>query len=390
MYPHQTERLINALERGHLEALVATSPANLAYVAGFPALAGPGGAGRGAAVFTRGGTALVLPAMAGPAAVIDGVEVDHVVCFGDFAAEIAEGPGVSLRQLRSLLDQRADGWLAALAIAFERLGVRAGTIGVDADGLAPPAWERASERLSSFKIVNGTEHLAFARRVKAPFEIECLQRALGIAEEALNEVIQTLGRGTSEREAALAFRGEVVKRGAEPSRVSISMGPRTSLPLAWPTDRALRPGELVRFDVGCVHRGYHASVVRTAVLGEPAPEHDTVHGALLAGMEAAIDGAVGGRSARDIATMTVEAIRGHGLGRFTLSAVGHGIGLDPWEPPMLAESDGAVLELGEVLQIELPFYEIERLGLGVRETLLVTTTGGRSLNRSARGLITLD
>jgi hypothetical protein len=36
------------------------------------------------------------------------------------------------------------------------------------------------------------------------------------------------------------------------------------------------------------------------------------------------------------------------------------------------------------------FCEIGACGFAVKETVLVTTTGARSLNRSARGLVTLD
>ncbi|MGH7332340.1 MAG: M24 family metallopeptidase [Candidatus Rokuibacteriota bacterium] len=380
----------DALERDGLEALVATSAANVAYVAGFSGLTEAGSTPRRLAIFTRRGTALVIPTIEAPAAVIDEAEVDHVVCFGDFPAAISESPGVSWRRLESALDHRAASLPEALGLALGLLGVRSGTIGVDESGLRHREWERVNERLGHVKVVNGTDHLAAARRVKAPFEIECLQRALGIAEEALNEVIQTLVRGTTEREAAAAYGAETVKRGADPRRVLVSMGERTSLPLAWPTDRALRPGELVRFDVGCVYRGYHAGVVRTGALGEPTREHDVHYGALLAGVEAAIDGAVAGRSAGDVLRAAIDAVRAHGLARYQLDHVGHGIGLEACESPALAPGDLTTLEAGEVLQIAVPFYEVGGVGFGVKETVLVAMTEARLLNRSARGLVTLD
>ena len=62
MYPHQAERLQGALERQRLDALIAASPANVAYVTGFSSLA------RRVypmletyAVVTRDATALVVP-----------------------------------------------------------------------------------------------------------------------------------------------------------------------------------------------------------------------------------------------------------------------------------------------------------------------------------------
>jgi Xaa-Pro aminopeptidase len=391
MYPHQSERLTGALEGARLQALVATTAANIAYIAGVPSLLDGGHPGRGAsAIFTGQGTTLVLPAAAAVSAVLEGTEVEHVVCYGSFSGALQDPADGVLRRLRSILDQRAVDLPEAIGMALDLLGVRSGRVGVDAAGLVASEWDRVNQRLAPFEVVNGADHLRAARRVKAPFEIECLQRALGIAEEALNEVIQSLARGTTEREAAGAYRAAVVKRDADPYRVLASMGERTSLPLAWPTDRALHPGELVCFDVGCVYRGYHARVVRTAVLGEPTREHDASYRALLASVEAALESMTPGRSASDVVTAAMGAARAQTPAHYEGDRVGHGIGLEACELPELALGERTVLEAGEVLQIGVCFHEVGAVGFAVSETALVALTGARVLNRSARGLITLD
>jgi hypothetical protein len=45
---------------------------------------------------------------------------------------------------------------------------------------------------------------------------------------------------------------------------------------------------------------------------------------------------------------------------------------------------------GEVLRIEVPHLEVGWGGVGLRDTVLVTTKGSAVLNRSARGLVVLD
>jgi Xaa-Pro aminopeptidase len=97
-----------------------------------------------------------------------------------------------------------------------------------------------------------------------------------------------------------------------------------------------------------------------------------------------------GRAAGHVSTAAVEAVRAHGLGPYRHDRVGHGIGLEPCESPALVQGDTTALEAGEVLQITVPFYQIGTAGFGVTETVLVTQTGARPLNRSARGLISLD
>src|SRR5207247_8811869 len=91
VYPHQAERLTTALEHDDLAALVATTPANLFYVSGYrsPAPA----VDRTTelfAVFAPHGTALVVPAIPGPAVAVELAAADHVVCYGAFADGVGE------------------------------------------------------------------------------------------------------------------------------------------------------------------------------------------------------------------------------------------------------------------------------------------------------------
>jgi len=86
----------------------------------------------------------------------------------------------------------------------------------------------------------------------------------------------------------------------------------------------------------------------------------------------------------------VEAIRANGLPDHDAAYTGHGIGLEACETPVLAPGSGTVLELGEILSVEVSHYEIGAMGVGAKDTVLVTTAGARPLNRSHHGLVVLD
>ena len=110
----------------------------------------------------------------------------------------------------------ASGSAEALAVALDRLGVRHGSIGLDESRLTPEAWAASRLRCRVSRSWPLPAIWPTARRVKAPYEIECLGHALRIAEEALDAVIQALDRGMTEREAATLFTTEVIKRGGWP------------------------------------------------------------------------------------------------------------------------------------------------------------------------------
>jgi Xaa-Pro aminopeptidase len=390
VYPHQLERLTEALERDGLDALVATSPENVLYVSEFrspaqaldrslPVLA----------VFTRRGAALVVPALDVGAATVDRPDVE-VHAYGALPLGESDSRDTTARRVLERA-RRAVGTPAdALAAALGALGVTTGRVGLDEGGLTPGGWRRLVEALGAGRVGDGTVALARARAVKAPYEIESLERSLGVAEQALNAVVQMLKPGVTEREAAALLTREVVAGGAAPARVVVAFGDRTAFPGVIPAERALRRGDLVRLEVGSTFRGYWAHVARTAVMGAPGPRHDEVCAAVETGVEAAVDAMTIGAVPARIRDAAVAAVREAGLPAYDAPDVGHGIGLEAREHPWLARDDETPLEAGMVLSVEAAYHEPGWAGVSLRDTVLVARTGPRVMNRSVRGLVVLD
>ncbi|MBI2205338.1 MAG: aminopeptidase P family protein [Candidatus Rokubacteria bacterium] len=388
MYPHQTDRLTAALDRAGLEALVAASPENIAYVTGFRSLSQAIYRRTPLfAVFSRQGVALVAPMIELPA--IAGADVGTVHAYGEFFLDHEPKGDVS---------RRVEEWAAAatptaaeaLAQALEALGVRRGPIGLDDTYLAFDAWHRAGERLAPLKVVAAGTYFVEARIVKGPYEIECLDRALHAAEEALNEVIQALRPGMTEREAVTVYQRALLERGGSAYASIIAFGDRSAIPAPYPSERALKSGEVVRFEVGALVNGYYADVARTAIAGAPSERHETFHRAIEAGLTAAIDAIRPGVRGDRVFDAAVAAARQHGLPAYRRHHVGHGIGLEPYEPPMLAAGEDTELEAGMVLRVETPYYLVGWGAVTMMDTVLVMRSGARVMNRAARGLVLLD
>src|SRR5262249_7495303 len=145
VYPHQAERLAEVLDRGNLDALVAASPANVAYVSGFRRVGLDGGPAL--AVFTRQGTGLVVPALDVPMAVADGADASHIACYGPFDPSFAEPSGAEAGRIEAILGGRSTGPDDALAAVLGQLGVSRGAIGVDEGGGGRGAWPRSMPAL---------------------------------------------------------------------------------------------------------------------------------------------------------------------------------------------------------------------------------------------------
>src|SRR5207237_9523886 len=115
-----------------------------------------------------------------------------------------------------------------------------------------------------------------------------LERAALIAEDGIAAVLGMLKPGVTEREAAHVYEQEVLRRGASPFFTVITIGERAALADVYASERALAPGDLIRFDLGCVYQGYRSDISRTAVLGRPSDKQLRYYNAARDGEIAAI------------------------------------------------------------------------------------------------------
>jgi Xaa-Pro aminopeptidase len=93
-----------------------------------------------------------------------------------------------------------------------------------------------------------------------------------------------------------------------------------------------------------------------------------------------------GRTAGEIFDIAVSAVHRAGLTHYRRTHVGHGIGLEAYDPPTLRAGDPTVLEPGMVFCVETPYYEWGWGGMQVEDLVEITDTDHRVLTRSSRAL----
>src|SRR5262249_17553010 len=97
------------------------------------------------------------------------------------------------------------------------------------------------------------------------------------------------------------------------------------------------------------------------------------------GVLAAYDILKPGLKVSDLFTHVVETVRREGIPNFNRSHVGHGIGIDGYDPPNIAESSKDVFEENMVVCVETPYYELGIAGFQVEDMVRVTKDGAESL-----------
>lgn len=295
-----------------------------------------------------------------------------------YAARARDVEGVSfVETARSLLPPVGE-LLAGRRIAFEEAHL-------------PYAWYRALVE-AGVEPVPTTGLVESLRAVKDETEIAAMRRAGALSDEIFAALAEERFTGRTERELAWWIERSFREAGAEGVSFDtvVAAGTTASSPHAVPGDRPVEAGVLVTIDAGCVVDGYCSDCTRTFAAGEVPDRLSELHAvcleAQLAGL-AAVGPGVHGRDADAASRVPIEAA---GLGWAYGHGLGHGVGLQIHEVPVLRPESTDVLEPGNVVSVEPGIYLPGDAGVRIEDLALVTADGCERLTQFSKELITVS
>ena len=368
-------RLREHMADSPFDALVLGVPENVGYATGYRSVAGDiFSSHRMAAVVTADDVAVAAPAADA------GAISEHPVRLEAYGRFFFEGPDGSHPAV-SAADQHPD-FGSALRAACSSVS---GIVGVD--GAVLPGSDAASALPDPDRVADAGAWMARVRSVKLPGEVELLGAAAHLAEKGIEAAIAGAAPGATERDLARIVASTMTNGGGMPRFVVVTSGERSALSDSRATERILRPGDLVRLDVGCTVDGYWSDVGRTAVVGAPDRLQNDRYAAILAGEEAQLEVFRAGVTGGHLFDVAVAAVEAGGIKPYRRHHCGHGIGSSVYEPPSVAPAGADhVLAAGMVLCLETPYYEIGWGGMMVEDTLVATTDGYDLLTHIDRGM----
>jgi Xaa-Pro dipeptidase len=378
------QRLQAKMDQEKLDGIVATTLPNVHYLAGFAslALAGFPYEGQCYAVITRDEVTqpVVVSSTVELDQVLDGSGVKDTVRFGIF---YREGPfdsaGLSeeeawLKQ-HSVDSQPVAGPFEGLMAALEQLRLSDKRVGLDEYGLRAGFSEALAEKLPRARFEKVFHLMRWVRKVKTPEEIRRLRAVNKIVERAILAATAIAREGITEYELAREFDRSIVSQGARPQFTMIRFGRNGVAGQREPARTPLRKGDTIWFDVGAVYQGYWADLARTFCLGEPSKRAADIYAALLAGEQIGMERTRVGMTGAQLFEITMQAARNAGHPDYRRHHVGHNIGLEVYEAPILAPGNQDEIEAGSVVNIETPYYEFGLGALHVEDPFLVKEDG---------------
>jgi Xaa-Pro aminopeptidase len=195
--------------------------------------------------------------------------------------------------------------------------------------------------------------------------------------------------GATEVDVARAIASEFARRGGVPVVTLVRFGRNGVAGQVRPTMYRLKAGDQVWCDVMGTKVGFWADIARTYFVGDPIDRASTMYRALLEGLDVAVASARPGMAVKDLFALTVDAVRAAGIASYRRHHVGHGIGLDVYDDPILTGDSAEEIENGAVLSIETPYYEFGLGALHVEDPVVLNADGATRLTERPRDLTVL-
>ncbi len=356
-------RLRAALQSENLDAIAVTPSAALTYLTGFPFHA------------SERLTLLIVPRGGEPVVVLPNFEESNWRGNVAFDARLhlwddTTGPDTALREA-------TQGLTGIKRCAIEPLVMRVFEI------------DRLRAALPHAEFVDGAGAVLALRSHKQPHEIASMQRAVQIAEGALEELLRGVKVGSIERALSGRLCSLLFEGGGEGISFGpiVLSGPKSALPHGVPDDRAIQSGELLLIDFGTSYNGYHCDITRTFVVGaEPDQETRRIYEAVRTGNAAGCAKCGPRVTNHAVHHAAQDHFRAPEFQGYSTHRTGHGLGLDIHEPPSVMDGNHKPLEPGNVITIEPGLYRDGWGGVRIEDDVLITETGAEILTTFPREL----
>jgi Xaa-Pro aminopeptidase len=346
------ERVRRAVGALGAECLLVTNPVNVLYLTGFQS--------SNAACVVRPDAIILLT---------DGRYIEAARALPDVEAVEAA------RDLLGWLGGRLPE-LAAEPLAFE------------ADHVTVAQYEPLRE--SGLELVPTTALVKRVRAVKSRDELDRIRAAAAVNDAMIRRFAEESLVGRTETEVAWWIVRTLGEEGADGVAFDpiVGSGPNAALPHHHPGDRTIGPSETVVVDTGALLDDYRSDCTRTFATG-PLPERLASAYELCREVQAdALE-----RVRLDANTRAVDAIARTEIEAAEVAPIlhglGHGLGLEVHELPILSQAYDADLEVGNVVTVEPGVYLAGEGGVRIEDLVIVTKDGPEVLTGFTKDLVTL-
>lgn len=300
-----------------------------------------------------------------PAVFLLALDQDPVMIAPDFFAGVVEGytyatdirlilkPHVTdnIRRLPALVAET----IKEMGYAKSRIGLESGYQG----GMSIPRplndIDLFRNSLPDADFIDGCDLIWKCRIIKSDLEVTALKKATQAVVRAYGDVVAKFELGMSERDIGRMLRNSILQYTEDcMPPIATSSSRRIIMPdtPSFYDEVSLSMGDRIVFEPLPTYKGYYGSCCRVFQIGPTPDEAQKKAEAVDKAQEAAISAIRPGIQTKVLMEIIESALKEEGIDP-TIEMAGHGVGLSPHEPPMIAENEEQRVEENMVLAIEV-------------------------------------
>ncbi len=246
------------------------------------------------------------------------------------------------------------------------------------------------EKFGTLEFIPTVDIVENARVVKDKEEAESIKKACQLTDKAFEFIIKHLKPGVTENEIKTQLENFIrLERGELAFSSIVAFGENSAIPHHLSSNSKLLASDIVLLDFGAKVDGFCSDMTRTVFVGKPYEKMHKIYQATLEAQEIAID------YLKTHMKEGFELKKAHELANSHLSklgypdiphSLGHGVGLQVHEMPMVSPYSDEKLTPGMVITVEPGIYMAGLAGVRIEDTCLVTTVGLELLTKSQKQL----
>jgi Xaa-Pro aminopeptidase len=258
------------------------------------------------------------------------------------------------------------------------------TLGIDSLGYE--SWMQLTKEVGNERKLESAFGLfRELREVKEPEEIALIRDACRMADAGMKAAAETIRSGVTQKQVASEAEYAMRKAGSDGTSFEtiVSAGECCAFPHGTIFDKTIGEGDFITVDIGATNQFYCSDITRTFIAGKASEKQQKIYATVQAAHQRAFEKIKSGITAQKVDYSAWRVIDKAGHGDYFVHNLGHGVGLEVHEAPVLGPESKDMLRAGNVVTDEPGIYLPGYGGVRIEDTILVTEMGAEKLTKSA-------
>lgn len=219
------------------------------------------------------------------------------------------------------------------------------------------------------------------RSVKDYEEIKLIREACRIAGIGMQTAKEIIGVGLKEKDVAAEIEYAMRRANSDGTAFDtiVASGATSAFPHGGNLERTICDGDFVVVDLGATYKFYRSDTTRTFIASKATEKQARIYDVVRLAHKKAFEKIKPKVPACEVDGTARRVIEESGFAEFFVHNLGHGVGLEVHEAPILSPDSKDTLTAGNVVTDEPGIYVPGFGGVRIEDTILVTKNGAENL-----------